>query len=55
MKRVGLDALILTAKNLGLIYLSLPGFESSDPENANIRAFEWVIGSATGMFTDLQE
>ncbi len=55
MKRLGLDAETLTALNSRLIYLSLPGFASTDPQRADIRAFEGVLGAATGLFTDLQE
>lgn len=55
MKRLGLDAETLTALHPRLIYLSLPGFASTDRDNASIRAFEGVIGAATGLFTDPQE
>lgn len=55
MQRFGLDAATVTINNPGLVYLSLPGFASTDTANASIRAFEGVIGAATGLFTDLQE
>ena len=55
MQRFGLDAATLARINPALVYLSLPGFASTDPANASIRAFEGVIGAATGLFTDLQE
>jgi crotonobetainyl-CoA:carnitine CoA-transferase CaiB-like acyl-CoA transferase len=43
----------MTELNPLLIYLSLPGFYSSDGEKASIRAFEGVVSAATGLFTDL--
>ena len=55
MERHGLDAVTLTATNPGLVYLSLPGFSSTDTANVSIRAFEGILGAATGLFTDLQE
>lgn len=55
MQRLGLDSKTLTAINPALVYLSLPGFSSTDKDNASIRAFEGVIGAATGLYTDLQE
>jgi len=53
MHKLGLGATAMTAENPKLIYLSLPGFASSDEENANVRAFEGVLGGATGLYTDL--
>ncbi len=55
MQRYGLDATTLAAVHPGIVYLSLPGFASTDTANASIRAFEGIIGAATGLFTDLQE
>ena len=54
MDRLGLGAQAMTTLNPGLIYLSLPGFASSEPERTSIRAFEGVLGAAFGLYTDLQ-
>ncbi len=53
MQRLGLGAEEMTALNPGLVYLSLPGFASTD-ERASIRAFEGIISAAIGQYTDLQ-
>ena len=53
MDRLGLGAHVLTEQHPRLIYLSLPGFASTDQGKANIRAFEGVLNAACGLFTDL--
>jgi crotonobetainyl-CoA:carnitine CoA-transferase CaiB-like acyl-CoA transferase len=53
MTRLGLGPKEMTALNPRLIYLSLPGFYSTDSERANIRAFEGIVAAATGLYTDL--
>ena len=53
MQRLGLGTEEMTALNPGLVYLSLPGFASTD-ERAPIRAFEGIISAAIGQYTDLQ-
>ena len=53
MQRLGLGAEEMTALNPGLVYLSLPGFASTD-ERAPIRAFEGIVSAAIGQYTDLQ-
>ncbi|MDE0227280.1 MAG: CoA transferase [Spirochaetaceae bacterium] len=53
MDRLGLGAHVLTERHPRLIYLSLPGFASTDQGKANIRAFEGVLNAACGLFTDL--
>ena len=53
MQRLGLGAEEMTALNPGLVYLSLPGFASTD-ERAPIRAYEGIISAAIGQYTDLQ-
>ena len=52
MERLGLGAAAVTATNRRLVYLSLPGFGAGE-ERASLRAFEGVLGAATGLFTDL--
>ena len=52
MERLGLGPAAMTAANPRLVYLSLPGFGAGE-ERASLRAFEGVLGAATGLFTDL--
>ena len=52
MERLGLGAAAMVAANPRLVYLSLPGFGAGE-ERAALRAFEGVLGAATGLFTDL--
>lgn len=51
MKQLGLDYTSVKINNPGLIYLSLPGFASTDKERAHIQAWEGVLGAAAGMYT----
>ncbi len=51
MKRLGLDYASIKFKNPGLVYLSLPGFASTDKERAHIQAWEGILGAASGGFT----
>jgi crotonobetainyl-CoA:carnitine CoA-transferase CaiB-like acyl-CoA transferase len=53
MDRLGLGYRDLCADNRGLVYLSLPGFSSDDPERRDLRAFEGVVSAASGQFTDM--
>ena len=53
MERIGLGPESLRAVNEGLIYLSLPGFASTDPARAGLPAWEAVIAASTGQFTDM--
>ena len=53
MDRLGLGAQVVSKRHPRLIYLSLPGFASTDQGKANIRAFEGVLNAACGLFTDL--
>ncbi len=49
MDRLGLGAEAMTAVDPRLIYCSLPGFGADDPR-AGIRAWEGVLGAATGAY-----
>jgi crotonobetainyl-CoA:carnitine CoA-transferase CaiB-like acyl-CoA transferase len=53
MDRLGLGPDKLRAVNTGLVYLSLPGFASTDTERRDLRAFEGIISAASGQFTDM--
>ena len=53
MRRLGLGPDRLLAENDQLVYLSLPGFASTDPELADLPAWEAVIAAFTGQFTDM--
>ncbi|WP_343562116.1 CoA transferase [Kiloniella sp. b19] len=53
MKRLGLGPDELRAVNDQLVYLALPGFASTDPELADLPAWEAVIAAYTGQFTDM--
>ncbi len=53
MNRLGLDYASLKADNPGLVYLSLPGFASTDKERAHLQAWEGLIASAAGLHTEL--
>ncbi len=49
MQRLGLGVAETTGANPRLIYCSLPGFGADDPR-AQVRAWEGVIGAATGAY-----
>ena len=49
MRRLGLDYASVKDKNPALVYLSLPGFASTDRERAQIQAWEGVVGAAAGL------
>ncbi|MDH3667278.1 MAG: CoA transferase [Paracoccaceae bacterium] len=53
MARLGLDAEAVREANPDLVYLSVPGFASTDPELAHVPAWEAVIAARTGQFTDM--
>lgn len=53
MDRLGLGPDVLRTANDQLIYLSMPGFASTDTELAALPAWEAVIAAYTGQFTDM--
>ncbi|UPK20552.1 CoA transferase [Bradyrhizobium sp. 131] len=53
MDRFGLGAKDMTAALPRLVYLSLPGFASSDTEACKIPAWEAIVSAAVGQFTDM--
>ena len=53
MDRLGLGADRIRELNPRCIYLSLPGFASSDTEYANLKALEGVIMSVVGVYQDM--
>lgn len=55
MERLGLDYASIKDLNTGLVYLSLPGFASSDKERAHLKAWEGILSAAAGVFTSANE
>ena len=53
MDRLGLGPDWARELNPSLVYLSLPGFSSTDPELKDVQAWEAVIAAASGQFTDM--
>jgi len=52
MARLGLGSSEMTDANSRLVYLSLPGFASTDKARSKIQAWEGIIAASTGLFTD---
>ncbi len=52
MARLGLDYASVKKVNPSIVYLSLPGFASTDKERRHLQAWEGVIGAATGLYTE---
>ena len=55
MKRLGLDYASVKDANPGLVYLSLPGFASTDKERAHLQAWEGVMSAASCVFTQSEQ
>jgi crotonobetainyl-CoA:carnitine CoA-transferase CaiB-like acyl-CoA transferase len=53
MDRLGLGPDWARELNPALVYLSIPGFSSTDPEFKDVQAWEAVIAAASGQFTDM--
>ncbi len=53
MKRLGLDYAGMKKRNPGLVYLSLPGFASTDKKRCHIQAWEGVLSAASCAYIDL--
>ena len=53
MDRLGLGPEWARELNPSLVYLSIPGFSSTDPEFKDVQAWEAVIAAASGQFTDM--
>ena len=53
MDRLGLGPDWARELNPSLVYLSMPGFSSADPEYKDVQAWEGVIAAASGQFTDM--
>ena len=53
MARLELGPQEMCQQNPGLVYLSLPGFSSTDPERAHVQAWEGVVAASVGQFTDM--
>ncbi|MDE1182590.1 CoA transferase [Paraburkholderia sp.] len=53
MARLGIDFAVLRRERPDLITLSIPGFASNDDLRREWRAFEPIIASASGVFTDM--
>lgn len=53
MKHLELDYASVKESHPGLVYLSLPGFASTDKERAQIQAWEGVMAAAAGVYTQV--
>ncbi|WP_413791930.1 MULTISPECIES: CoA transferase [unclassified Pseudomonas] len=53
MQRLGIDFAVLRRQRPELITLSIPGFATNDELRRDWRAFESIIASASGVFTDM--
>ncbi len=53
MQRLGLDAETVRAEHPNIVYLSLPGFASTDDQLAAVPAWEAIVASVCGQCTDM--
>ena len=53
MDRLGLGTEAMRRDDPGLVYLSLPGFASTDTARAGLQAWEAIIAAACGQFSDM--
>ncbi len=53
MQRLGLDYATVKALNPSLVYLSLPGFASTDTDRAHLQAWEGVMAAASGNYVNM--
>ncbi len=53
MQRLGLDYASVKAANPGLVYLSMPGFASTDKARRHLQAWEGILCSAAGSYTEI--
>ena len=53
MDRLGLSAETCRQANPNLIYLSLPGFSSNDPNFKDLKAYEAIIMAESGVYCDM--
>lgn len=51
MRRLGLDRASIAGANPGLVYLSLPGFASTDGERSQLQGWEGVVSAAASLYT----
>ena len=54
MERLGLDYTCVATVNPDLIYLSMPGFASTDMKRRHIQAWEGVLNAAAGVYVETQ-
>lgn len=53
LRSVGIDAEILCKANDRLIWVTLPGFATTDPEFGDVAGWEILLGASCGLFTDI--
>ena len=53
MQRLGFSAAAVRGVNPRCIYISMPGFRSSDHARAELKAYEAIIMTESGVFADM--